>query len=242
MKKGRTTSLVFFIVVMFTIVSVFTGCGDTTSKKTLIPKVEEDVYIYDEDNIIDDDVEKELNKMLNELEEKTEAEFTVVSVESLHDRSIEDLANNLFNTMDIGKKGKDNGALLLISRSDERVRLKVGRGLEGCLNVSKCGRILDKYFIPYQDDDEYEKATEMTVKAVLNIIAKEYEIEIQGLEEELLEEDESKEEFPLSAFLVLIAVLFVISIIADILDKDNSSGGSSDEKNGGSKVGSSGDN
>lgn len=74
--------------------------------KIPIPTVEEDVYIYDEDNIVDDDVEENLNKMLVELEEKTEVEFAVVSVESLLDRSIEDYANNLFNTLGVGKKEK----------------------------------------------------------------------------------------------------------------------------------------
>ncbi len=91
--------------------------------------------------------------MLVELEEKTESEFVIVSVESLLDRTIEDYANNLFNTLGIGKKGQDNGALLIFSRSDEKVRLEIGRGLEGCLNDAKCGRILDNYFVPYREMD-----------------------------------------------------------------------------------------
>ena len=169
MKKNRIVSYVMLLVVLTTLMSMLTGCG--TSEKIPIPTVEKNVYIYDEDNIIDDDVEEKLNKMLVELEEKTEAEFVVVSVKSLLDLSIEDYANNLFNTLGIGKKGKDNGVLLLFSRSDEKVRLEIGRGLEGCLNDSKCGRILDNYCIPNRENDEYTKATEMTVKAVLNVIA-----------------------------------------------------------------------
>ena len=137
MNKKRIIS---YVMLLITFVIMLTGC--TTSEKIPIPKVEKDVYIYDEDNIIDDDVEEKLNKMLVELEKKSEVEFVVVSVESLLDRSIEDYANNLFNTLGIGKKEKDNGLLLLFSRSDKKVRLEIGRGLEGCLNDSKCGRIL----------------------------------------------------------------------------------------------------
>ena len=166
MNKKRIIS---YVMLLITFVIMLTGC--TTSEKIPIPKVEKDVYIYDEDNIIDDDVEEKLNKMLVELEKKSEVEFVVVSVESLLDRSIEDYANNLFNTLGIGKKEKDNGLLLLFSRSDKKVRLEIGRGLEGCLNDSKCGRILDDYFVPYRENDEYTKATEMTVKAVLNVVA-----------------------------------------------------------------------
>ena len=149
MNKKRIIS---YVMLLITFVIMLTGC--TTSEKIPIPKVEKDVYIYDEDNIIDDDVEEKLNKMLVELEKKSEVEFVVVSVESLLDRSIEDYANNLFNTLGIGKKEKDNGLLLLFSRSDKKVRLEIGRGLEGCLNDSKCGRILDDYFVPYRENDE----------------------------------------------------------------------------------------
>lgn len=223
MNKKRIISYVMLLMVLTTLMSMLTGC--TTSEKIPIPTVEKDVYIYDEDNIISDDVEENLNKMLVELEEKTEVEFAVVSVKSLLNRSIEDYANNLFNTWGVGKKGTDNGVLLLFSRSDERVRLEIGRGLEGCLNDSKCGRILDDYFVPYRENDEYTKATEMTVKAVLNVIAEEYEIDIQGLEKNLSIEDDSDNVSPLLVWLIFIVIVIVAIIIATIYNVDSSSGG-----------------
>lgn len=224
MKKGRIFSFVTFLIVLITLASMFTGCS--TSEKIPIPTVEKDVYIYDEDNVIDDDVEKDLNKMLVELEEKTEAEFAVVSVESLLDKSIEDYANNLFNTLGIGKKGEDNGVLLLFSRSDEKVRLEIGRGLEGCLNDSKCGRILDDFFVPYRENDEYTEATEMTVKAVLSVIADEYEINIQGLEETLPTEEDSDDGLPEWVWIIIvIAIIFALAIILAFFGGGSSSGG-----------------
>ena len=223
MRKKRIISCMMLLMVLTTLMSMLTGCA--ASEKIPIPTVEKDVYIYDEDDIIDDDVEKELNKMLVELEEKTNAEFAIISVESLLDRSIEDYANNLFNTLGIGKKGKDNGVLLLFSRSDEKVRLEIGRGLEGCLNDAKCGRILDNYFVPYRENDEYTKATEMTVKAVLNVIAEEYEINIQGLEKDLPVEDDSDNELQLWIWIIIIFVELAIVIIKGIFYDDSSSGG-----------------
>lgn len=232
---------VMFLMVFTALMSMLTGCT-TTSEKIPIPKVEKDIYIYDEDTIIEDDVEKSLNKMLVELEKKTEAEFAVVSVESLLNQSIEDYANNLFNTLGIGKKGKDNGVLLLFSRSDEKVRLEIGRGLEGCLNDSKCGRILDHYFVPYRENDEYSKATTMTVKAVLNVIAEEYEIDIQGLEKDLdlsVEDEDDADGLPLWVWIVL-TILFVLALIGAIYracDDDSSSGGFFGGSSGGFSAG-----
>lgn len=220
MKKRRIISCVMLLSVLALLFASLTGC--TTSEKIPIPTVEENVYIYDEDDVIDDDVEKTLNDMLVELEEKTDVEFAVISIESLLDRSIEKYANNLFNTLGIGKKGEDNGLLLLFSRSDEKVRLEIGRGLEGFLNDSKCGRILDDYFVPYRDADEYTKATEMTVNAVLNVIAEEYGISIDGLESNLTVED-SEDDLPLWAWIII--AIIVIVIIAVAIGGSGSSGG-----------------
>lgn len=214
MRKRRIISCMMLLLVLATLMSMLTAC--TTAEKIPIPTAEKDVYIYDEDNIIDDNVEKELNQMLVELEKKTEIEFVVVSVKSLLDQSIEDYSNNLFNTLGIGKKGEDNGILLLFSRSDEKVRLEIGRGLEGCLNDSKCGRILDTFFVPYRENDKYTKATKMTVQAVLNVLAEEYEINIQNLEEDIQVEDNSDNGIPLWLWIILIfLVILIFSVGSD---------------------------
>lgn len=208
-------------------VAILTGCSN--SDKIPIPTVEDGVFVYDEDNIIDDDVEEKINDMLVDLEEKTDAEFAVITVEDLQGREIEDYANNLFNTLGIGKKGEDNGLLLLISRSDERVRIEVGRGLEGCLNDAKCGRILDDYFVPYRESDEYTEGTELTVQAILNVLADEYDVQIQGVSEDLQVQEEGTDDLEwvkitlIVIMIILVTLRFVISLIGD--DDDYHGGG-----------------
>ena len=95
--KKRLISGVMILMVLTTLMSMITITA-TAQEKIPIPTVKTGVYVYDVDNIIDDDVEKKLNQMLVELEEKTEVEFAVASVESLLKRSIEEYTNNLFNT------------------------------------------------------------------------------------------------------------------------------------------------
>ena len=67
MSKKRITSYLVLLVVILTLMNMITAC--VISEEIPIPTVEENVYIYDEDNIVDDDVEKILNQMLVELEE-----------------------------------------------------------------------------------------------------------------------------------------------------------------------------
>lgn len=220
---------------------MLTGCA--TSEKIPIPTAQKDVYIYDEDNIIDDDVEEQLNQMLVELEEKTEAEFVVISVESLLDQSVEDYANNVFNTLGIGKKDQDNGVLLLFSRSDEKVRLEIGRGLEGCLNDSKCGRILDTYFVPYRENDEYTEATQMTVTAVLTVVSEEYDVTLSGLDSTSIQIEEPDELTGMEIIIIIIGLIILEWITGHIFGDGfgdgivflfiSSGGGSSSSSRGG---------
>ena len=70
--KRTTCSIV--LLVLLTIFSL-SLCSCNERKEIELPTAQEHVYIYDQDNCIDDKIETELNGMLVELEEKTGAEF-----------------------------------------------------------------------------------------------------------------------------------------------------------------------
>lgn len=222
MKKNRVFSFVMLFLLLVSLING-TAVRAISFEKIQVPKAEKNVFIYDEDNIINDKTEKMLNQMLVELEKKTGAEFAVISVKSLLDNSIETYSNTVFNELGIGKSGKDNGVLLLFSRSDKKVRLEIGRGLEGCLNDSKCGRILDNYFVPYREKDNYSKATKMTVEAVLNVLAKEYDISIKDLEDISVDDDISYFDAAVD-ILILLGIVYVVFFYNDD-SADSSSGG-----------------
>lgn len=200
MYKKRSTFYVVFLIIVTILISMLFECKTSTSEAIPIPEVKENIYIYDEGEILDGSMEKQLNEFLVQLEEKTETEFIVVSVKSLSNRSVENYANNLFKALSMGRK--DSTVVLLFSQTDGKVALKMSEDLKNCLNDSRCDRILNDYFDPYCEENEYSKAIEMTVKAVLNVLAEEYDIEIQGLDELKL----SKE----SVFSIIIIMFFTI--------------------------------
>lgn len=222
--KQKRRKLIFLITMLIVVISTMSSTITVNAawfEKTEIPipQVQQDVYVYDEDNIIDDTVEQEINALLIQLEEQTGAEVAVVTVESLLGKEIEDYSIELANTLGIGKKDEDNGVLLLISRSDERVRLEIGKGLEGCLNDSKCGRMLDNYFVPYREEDEYSEGTKKTVEAVVAVIADEYETIINGIDANLAQNIKEQEEQAQKRMIIIIIIIAII--IAIILASDN---------------------
>lgn len=193
---------VYLLTVLIILSCLLCGCSSATDKtaddsnvQIQVPEVLEDTYVYDQGNIISDDQEAVINNILVQLEEKTTVEFAVITIPSLNDLTIEQYAVKLANTLGIGKAGEDNGILLLVSKTDSKVRLEIGRGLQGFLTDSVSGRILDKYFVPSREKDNYNDACFNTVNAVINCIANsdDYEFsEIEGLDPEMTVETEDK--------------------------------------------------
>lgn len=229
MHKKRIISSTLLALLLLTFVFTFFATTSFATENDIIsisPK--QDVFVYDEANLIDDTVEKDINQLLVALEEKSGAEFAVISIPSLNNLTIEEYSNKLFNKLGIGKAGKDNGVLLLFSKTDNRVRLEIGRGLEGCLNDGKCGRILDEYFVPYREEDKYTDAANLTTSAVLTVICEEYNIEIDNLDKVEVSDEED-----VSIWLIIILVILLI-IIATAVQSSSGGSGYSGSSYGGS--------
>ena len=222
MKSQKRRNIVFLcmtcLLILVTIIS--SGCSAFGSKKEIpIPEVQKDVYVYDQDDIIDDETEQKLNKLLIQLESKTTAEVAVITTQSLLNMEIEDYSYKVANTLGIGKAKEDNGVLLLISRNDTKVRLEIGKGLEGCLNDSKCGRILDDYFVPYREKDEYSEGTYQTIQAVASVIAKEYNTTLDGIEKDYdqeIKDNESKQGQTLLWIIIIIVIIIIVVVFCDL--------------------------
>lgn len=107
-----------------------------------------------------------LENFLRSVENETGAEVAVVIIESLEGASIEHYANELFNTWGIGKKGKNNGALVLVSMKDRRIRIEVGYGLEPVLPDGLCGRIIRDEITPKFKRGNYYEGLHLGVTAI----------------------------------------------------------------------------
>ncbi len=99
-------------------------------------------YVSDFAGVIDPASRAQLERYCANLERVTGAELALVTLPSLQDEPIEDVANALFRAWGIGKKGENNGVLLLLSIGDRRSRLEVGYGLEPIITDGTAGSLL----------------------------------------------------------------------------------------------------
>ena len=83
-----------------------------------------------------------LLSMLQAEEKATGNQVVVVILKDLRGMVIEDYANRLYGAWGIGKRGKNNGALLLVAMKEKKLRIEVGYGLESKLTDAKSKRII----------------------------------------------------------------------------------------------------
>src|ERR1700732_1993009 len=72
----------------------------------------------------------------------TGAQLAVVLVPTLDGEPIEDVAVRLFKEWGIGKKGKDEGILILLAIKDRKQRAEIGYGLEGDIPDGFAGSVV----------------------------------------------------------------------------------------------------
>lgn len=215
-KKLKLTLLVVLVLLSF----VLTGYSSEDKSKIKVPEVLQDVYVYDQGKFLDDEVETKINNMLVELEDKTTIEFAVITIPSLEDLSIESYAVKLANELGIGKADEDNGILLLISKEDTKVRLEIGKGLQGILTDSVSGRTLDDFFVPHREEGNYDKAAFNTVQGIINYLAEsdEYDFSIEGINKDIIVEEE--EDISLGTIILIIIGLIILEFITGHLFGD----------------------
>ena len=86
-------------------------------------------------------VAEELSAKLQAHEAKTTNQVAVLIVPSLEGEPLFDISHRVATTWNLGRKGTDNGALLLIAIKDRKVRVEVGYGLEGVLTDARSRRL-----------------------------------------------------------------------------------------------------
>ncbi|MBL4711174.1 MAG: TPM domain-containing protein [Gammaproteobacteria bacterium] len=76
-------------------------------------------------------------------------QLQVLVIPSLEDESLEGYSIKVVDKWKLGAKGKDDGVLLLVATENRKVRIEVGRGLEGDIPDAIAGRIIRTGILPF---------------------------------------------------------------------------------------------
>jgi len=134
-------NLLLFLFVLFT--------SDVSAKNF---PVQTTPYISDYANLLDPETEARLTKTIMKLRQDLDLELTIATIETRYDYgnfdSIEEFSNGLFKIWGLGNLARNDGVLILISRSDGEMRIEVGSSYGEIYN-RRMGLVIQNHFLPY---------------------------------------------------------------------------------------------
>jgi uncharacterized protein len=99
-------------------------------------------YVNDFAHVLTPQGAQRLEIYCTNLERVTGVQMAIVLIDSLEGDPIDDVANTLYRQWGIGKKGKDEGILILLSVKDHKDRAEIGYGLEPVIPDGYAGGVM----------------------------------------------------------------------------------------------------
>lgn len=127
--------------------------------------------VVDNADILSPAAEGQITALSEQLEQKTGAQFVVATLPDLQGTSIEDFGYQLGRAWQIGRKGYDDGVLLLVAPNDREVRIEVGYGLEPVLTDAASSVIIQNAIIPAFKSGDMEGGTLEGAKDIAALIS-----------------------------------------------------------------------
>lgn len=111
-----------------------------------------------------------LDAKLRAFEKAKGSQVTVLVVPTTQPEAIEQYALRVAEAWKPGRKGVDDGAILVVARDDRKLRIEVGYGLEGALPDAIANRIIDEDIVPPFRRGDYYGGIATGVDRMLRVI------------------------------------------------------------------------
>jgi uncharacterized protein len=123
--------------------------------------------VTDNAKILSPEARDRISSLLKAHETRTTNQVAVLTVPGLDGENIESFAVRVFEEWKLGRRGKDNGVLVVIASQDRRMRIEVGYGLEGNLTDLKAGRIIRNIMTPRFKANDFDGGVTRGVRAII---------------------------------------------------------------------------
>ncbi len=173
-------------------------------------------YVNDFANILDPEWERRIDSLISDLESKTTAEISVVTVENLSPyATVEEYAEALFSEWKIGKAKKDNGVLILVSMKERKIRVETGYGIEPIIPDGVAGDIIRNEIAPNFKSGKYGEGLYRGTYAVAERVARNKGVTLKGEYNFRAKETVKPDtKVPVEIFVILISLIFFLAIFS----------------------------
>ena len=125
--------------------------------------------INDEAHIFSQNERDELLNLVQNFEQNSTTQIAIVTLNSLENKSIEELSLEIARGYKLGQKEDNNGVLLVVAPNEKKVRIEVGYGLEGVLTDAVASQIINSVMIPEFKNGKMSEGIKKGVVAIIKV-------------------------------------------------------------------------
>lgn len=155
---------------MLALAFVLTGALALAAAGDLQPIPPLQARVTDLTGTLDAAQKQALEQQLAALEKTRGAQIAVLMVPTTAPEDIAQYAIRVFDAWQLGRRGIDDGALLVVAKDDRRVRIEVARGLEGAIPDAAAMRIIREYITPRFRAGDYYGGIHDAVGALVKLV------------------------------------------------------------------------
>ena len=180
-------------------------CLTVLAQKGLPKRPDPPRLVNDFTGMLTPDQQQAMESKLVAFDDSTSIQIAVVLIESLEGRDIAEYAVELGRAWGIGNKENNNGVLLLVSKSDRKIHIATGYGIEGSLPDITASHIIDEQIKPNFRENDYYRGLDEGTDAIIAATKGEYKAP------ENYRKKKGQKEIP--GLLVLIIIFIIIFFI-----------------------------
>jgi uncharacterized protein len=145
-----------------------TAAGPAHADLQPVPTLER--RVTDLTSTLDAGQRQQLEQKLADFEARKGSQIAILIVPTTEPEDIEQYSIRVAEKWKLGRKGIDDGALLLVAIDDRAARLEVGYGLEGAVPDAIAKRLVSDVMIPYFRQGDYYGGLQAGVDRLIGII------------------------------------------------------------------------
>lgn len=111
-----------------------------------------------------------LDERIRAFEQRKGSQIAILLVPTTEPETIEQYAIRVAERWQLGRRGVDDGVLLLVAKNDRAVRLEVGYGLEGALPDVIANRITDQVIVPRFQQGDYFGGLSQALERIVAVL------------------------------------------------------------------------
>ncbi|MFD0932594.1 TPM domain-containing protein [Psychroflexus salinarum] len=195
----------FYRLALLTILTIISFNSVALAQIEIPKKPSKEMAVYDGADLLKDNEAKQLRKKLETYADTTSTQIVIATINSLNGEYIGTYAADWAQKWGIGQKKEDNGLLFLIAKSDSKIWITTGYGLEQYLTDATTKTIIDNFILPEFRKGNYYEGLDQGTTAVFEVLAGRFDAsEVQ---------DKSNEStWPFAIFPILIFIVIFILV------------------------------